>query len=542
MVLSDFTTGGAVEPDGTSLGHVLDTVGAPALQMLNAMPDRQRIVRSTLLHDPADPLPDGADTMLLGAGVTIDTPEGLLLVRQAIERGYPAVVVKRRGADAAALAAEATEASLALLLAADEIPWRRLDALILSVLATRGIDGETLSGAGDELFAVANGVAAVIGGSVAIEDLERNVLAYSSLANQRMDDLRRQGILDRRVPAMGRHLAQYGAVLAAGRVVRFTSEEVGTARAAIAIRAGDQPLGTIWAIEGPDGLQPQGERALADAARLAALHLLRRRNASELGIHARDAALRSAIEGHLAPHEVAFRLSVPADADVALLGFTIRSDLDDSGPLVAQLGTALTRYFSVFRADAAVATSARAVYVLVSRVRPDAAMRLAEGAVGSLSPGLGQHVRAAVTERPSPAQDLPAMRAEVDDVLRVTAVDSDLPRVATLAQVRSRVLVTHVADAIQRLPRLRHPGVEAMLEHDRSHRTEFAPSVRAWLDAASDVGSAANSLGVHGNTLRYRLRRAEALFGFSLQNPDDRLAVWVHLRADLHGTLRRPST
>jgi hypothetical protein len=58
----------------------------------------------------------------------------------------------------------------------------------------------SLGGTSEELFALANAVAAVIGGSVAIEDLDHRVLAYSSIPGQRIDDLRRRGILERRVP------------------------------------------------------------------------------------------------------------------------------------------------------------------------------------------------------------------------------------------------------------------------------------------------------------------------------------------------------
>ncbi|MDT0456954.1 hypothetical protein RM550_14615 [Streptomyces sp. DSM 41527] len=110
-------------------------------------------------------------------------------------------------------------------------------------------------GTSEELFALANAVAAVIGGSVAVEDLDHRVLAYSSLPGQRIDELRRRGILDRRVPDEPEQRRQYREVLGASGVVRLPVLAPGELpRAAAAVRAGDLPLGTIWAIEGESRL------------------------------------------------------------------------------------------------------------------------------------------------------------------------------------------------------------------------------------------------------------------------------------------------
>jgi DNA-binding PucR family transcriptional regulator len=69
-----------------------------------------------------------------------------------------------------------------------------------------------------------------------------------------------------------------------------------------------------------------------------------------------------------------------------------------------------------------------------------------------------------------------------------------------------------------------------MTRYDIDHETDYAPSVTAWLGAVGDVAAAALTLGVHPNTLRYRLRRATELFDISLAHPDDRLSVWMQLR------------
>jgi hypothetical protein len=329
---------------------------------------------------------------------------------------------------------------------------------------------------------------------------------------------------------MDRHLAQYGTVLAATGVVRFTAEEVGTPRAAIAIRAGTQPLGTIWAIEGVDGLDADGERALIDGARLSALHMIRSRNANELDLQVRESVLHSVLEGQLTAQEVAFRLSLPAGTELALIGFATRSGLGDDAPLIAHVGHLLSRHFAAFRSDAGVTTTSRAVYVLLPGGGPETAARLAKNALNAISSTFGDQVRAAIARTSTDPMELPAMRREVDDILRVTTAQPDSPPVAVLAAVHTRVLLTHIADELAREPRLRHPGVDAMAAYDLEHRTDYTASVTAWLDAVGDIRAAAGRLGVHPNTLRYRLRRAAELFEVSTDDADDRLAVWLQLR------------
>jgi hypothetical protein len=515
----------------TTLGHLVETIGSPMLHVLAAPRGMEQRVRGTVLHDPTDPLPDGPDALLLMSGIRADESAATELVREAASRGYCAVAIKRRGRDASALVNEASTGGVTVLAVADDIPWRSLDALLLSVLGSRGVGGESAGGGGsDELFALANAIAASTGGSVAIEDMDRRVLAYSSMPNQRIDALRQQGILERRVPEMDRNLAQYRAVLGATGIVRFPGAEDELPRAAIAIRAGTQPLGTIWAIESVGGIDADGTRALLDGARLAALHILRGRNAAELDLLVRESALRGALDGSWTAPEAAFRLSLPAGVELALVGFAALPDPVGAAPLITHVGSALARYVAAFRPDASVATTARSVYLLLPGGGPEAAARLTKGALAAIRKTFADRVRAAIAFTSTDPKELPTMRREIDDILRVTVAQLDLPPVAVLGDVHTRVLLAHVADELGREPRLRHPGVEAMVVYDVEHRTDYADSVTAWLDAVGDIVAAAAKMGVHPNTLRYRLRRSGELFGLELDKPDDRLSIWLQLR------------
>lgn len=396
-------------------------------------------------------------------------------------------------------------------------------------------------GAGEELFALADAIAAVIGGSVAIEDLETRVVAYSTRPGQAIDELRRQGILGRRVPEQPgpqaeRQLRQYRQVLTASGVIRMPGLAEGELpRAAVAVRAGDLPLGTIWAIEDRSPLDEAGERALLDGARTAALHMLRRRSATALELHAREQALRAGLDGTAPATDTAYRLGVPANTPLTLLGFAPAGVSSDAGTLLTRLGADLGRHWAAVRPSAAVCTGPRAVYTLLPDADLGSSRRLAAQALAAASRPGTESLRAAVSRPATVVSELPELRSEVDDVLRVTTTDRTAPDIAALTDVHARVLLAHLADELAQRPRLRHPGVEAMLAHDRTRDTHYAASVAAWLDAVGNVGEAARRLTVHQNTLKYRLRRARELFGLDLDQPDDRLSCWLQLRIDATG-------
>ncbi|GAA3206027.1 helix-turn-helix domain-containing protein [Nonomuraea roseoviolacea] len=85
----------------------------------------------------------------------------------------------------------------------------------------------------------------------------------------------------------------------------------------------------------------------------------------------------------------------------------------------------------------------------------------------------------------------------------------------------ARILVAHEAP-----PRRLGPAARA---HDVEHGTLYAPTILAYLDANSDVAAASLRLSVHPNTVRYRLARAQEIFGFDLSDPDERLVLWLWL-------------
>jgi len=72
--------------------------------------------------------------------------------------------------------------------------------------------------------------------------------------------------------------------------------------------------------------------------------------------------------------------------------------------------------------------------------------------------------------------------------------------------------------------------VAALLEHDLKHGTAYARTLAVWLDHLGDHSLAAHELGIHPNTVRYRLQRIAQVSGLQLEDRDERLVATLHLR------------
>jgi DNA-binding PucR family transcriptional regulator len=128
---------------------------------------------------------------------------------------------------------------------------------------------------------------------------------------------------------------------------------------------------------------------------------------------------------------------------------------------------------------------------------------------------------------------LTAARVEADRVLDVLlrrgAGGPSSPLVAGIAELRAEMLVDELLEVLAARPELAHPGIAALVEHDRDRGGELVGSLLAYLDALGDVRAASAALHVHPNTLRHRLRRALSLSGLSWEDPRERLACHVEL-------------
>lgn len=74
--------------------------------------------------------------------------------------------------------------------------------------------------------------------------------------------------------------------------------------------------------------------------------------------------------------------------------------------------------------------------------------------------------------------------------------------------------------------------VTRLREHDRERGTDYVATIDAWLDADRSWQRAATALGIHKQTLGYRLHRIEEIAGRGLSSVDDQAVWWLGVRAD----------
>ena len=109
--------------------------------------------------------------------------------------------------------------------------------------------------------------------------------------------------------------------------------------------------------------------------------------------------------------------------------------------------------------------------------------------------------------------EIPAAYAEARRALRMTT--RDRPR---LAFGRATLLDDLLSLADRTTARLIPVWAAALDEEDRRSGGELLGTLRAYTDADFNVATAARSLGVHPNTVRYRLHRIEAVTGRSVKS------------------------
>ena len=514
-----------------TLQVILGFLGTSVLQVLSAPAGLDVGVTVPLVHDEADELPPEPGGLLMLVTSRPTCQAALDTIRAAGREGYAAVALKLHGHHPDPLVEVSAASGIAVVVAAEEIPWHRLHALLTSALGVSG-DGKKAASAGGDMFSLANAIAVAVGGAVAIEDAARDVVAYSSVPGQEIDDCRQRGILARHVPEHPEHAGQYRSVYRSDGVVHypFDPETGERPRVAIAVRSGPEILGSIWVIEGSSPPRPDSDRILEDAAGMTALYFLRSRAASDVERHSQGKLLRSLLHGDGSAALLAQQIGLRKNAPFLLLGFSF---LEDGTP--RSLGPRLVRevvnYVTTFAEEIASAALGSSVYVVISaRHGSDIGARIAAGAAAHVESVLGHPVRAAISAVATDAAEIRVLRNEIDEILRELTSDPAAPSVATARQVRSRILLRRLAEILAHDARLRHPGVQLLRAYDRRHGTQYEPSLLAYLEAMGDTAAAGAKLAVHRNTLRYRIRRAASLFDLDLASPDELLLVWLQLR------------
>ncbi|WP_214318245.1 PucR family transcriptional regulator [Nonomuraea sediminis] len=513
-----------------TLGVLIDSLGPEVVRPLALPHGRRALAGAPVIYDPEEPMTGLDGAVLLATG----RPSAETLSR-AGENGVAVVVVKPGTCDLDTLAAAARTAGTALLAAPPELSWGQLYTLIDALLAVVAPAGDPGGARAGDLFALANEVAIKVGGAVAIEDLAMRVLAYSTVEGQRIDELRKEGILGRRVPAHPTNAEEYATVLRADGAIWSYEPREYYPRLAIAIRAHGEALGTIWAVQAEQPLAADAEAALADAAAAAAPHLARINLAADEARRRRDECLGWLLRGVGSVDELATSFGLPAGEPLTVVSLGPATGSVDAFAASHAADLLRTTYLAyriraatgVVDGRAHAVVAAEACTPLLRRITADTLARVGERLGGGWRAGIGRTAPSAAA--------LPASARQAAEALRALCGPFAGEPVGTHEELSAALVLTDLEAALRTKGSLRGEPLALVTAHDARHGTAFVHSLATWIGAHHDVPRAAELLSVHPNTLRYRLRRIGELV--PLDDPDTRMVLALQLR--LNGATNR---
>lgn len=528
-----------------SLARILDDLGATLLDLVRGDPELTVDVSGVVIHDRVDAPSLPPHALVLGVG--LDEPAEIVEVIEQLGRAEAAALVLRAPVPLTpAVRTAADTAQVALIGLSRGVPWAHLAAMLRSLLAEDDVgqlEDESLGGmpSGD-LFAVANAVAALLDAPITIEDRSSRVLAFSGRQDE-ADSSRVETILGRQVPErFSRLLSERGVFRELHRsdqpvyIYPLPNDPDGLTmpRVAVAVRAGDQFLGSIWAaVHGP--LSDKRAEAMLEAAKLVALHLMRVRAGADVRRRLRTDLLSSVLEGGAGAHEALERLGL-AGQPLVVLAVAVRDSVTD-GAVVAQelerLGDALAIHLGAVQSRAAAAQVGAVVYGLVPvpAATDDGEHRVVRIATDFLH-RVGDRMCPIVGIGPV-ARDLADIvhgRDCADRALRVLRERRSGSRIARLADVQVEALILEMRDLATARGDRPSDSLARLIRYDGLHQSNLLETLQAWLDFFGDVTAAAETLHVHPNTFRYRLRRAVDVGALDLDDPDVRFGIQLQLR------------
>ncbi|MFE3903719.1 PucR family transcriptional regulator [Streptomyces sp. NPDC059153] len=540
---------------GARLDNVVSNLAGTLLEVLAGTIDGTTLITDVVVDDPREQAPVRPGAMLLCTAADVrDLPA---LLDRAVTCQTPALVVRAPLDLEPELRAHIERSGVVLLGLAGGATWAQLVVLLRSLLSSSASGGGLLAGMpAEDSFALANAIGSLLDAPITIEDRDSQILAFSDRQNE-ADQTRIETILGRGVPQHARLAQERAGVFkrlhAGEKPIFIDTPQIegapGLPRVAIAVRAGDQVLGSIWAaVPGP--LSDEQEQVLVDAAKVVALQLLRHRIGVDIDRQVRADLIATALAG-AAPASGAIErlglahravtvlgLSLPRNsADTAVSGQTRRQTLEritDSFAFhlsVAAPGAVAALVGDVCYAivPAPIRKGKENVTAMAQRVSNDFLDR-ARDRPGGVAIGIGR-----VVSSSDPA-DLARSRHDADRTLRVLSQES-AGRVAVFADVQVDELLLEMGDQLRNEGGLLVGPIARLHHHDREHGTTMAETVAQWLDHLGNTLNASAAMDVHPNTFRYRLRRAAEIAQLNLNDPDERFAAMLEFRL----TRQRPS-
>ena len=521
---------------------LVEDLGSTVLRLAIERGHPDRPLTGVAIHDgaAADQLEPGS--VVLGVGVHGDAALREFAAAMAAARAH-AVAVK------GPLPAVWDDCPLPVIEVNPGASWLHIATTVRERLLDRARARLRPDDAGD-LFGVANTISALLDAPVTIEDRSSAVLAWSA-GQDETDEVRVETILGRAVPRRWLDVDEGRGVFARLHAdpdpVYFEPGGPGLLpRVAIAVRAGADVLGYVWAVV-TGALSAERSRELRELMPLVALHLVNARvNDTRARQHRRELAA-AVLGGGPAGLDAARQL--PLDAGPLCVLAAGRRGVHPPGgdaDMAVELHRfedALARYLAAVHPSAVAVAGDGVVYALLSwqRRTPEEAVQasraLARDFLGR-SPVGREHVIAIGGPGQSLTQ-VPTSRKQADATLRALRLTRDgEPPVGTLEDTALPVLLLGLADLADDLGLPTTTGALRRLEDQDGPQGLLRTSLAAYLAAGGITETAAANLQVHVNTMRYRLRRIREVSGLNFADADAVLLAHLQLRlAALRGAV-----
>jgi len=331
----------------------------------------------------------------------------------------------------------------------------------------------------------------------------------------------------------------------AAREVRITAGRPPRALDVVPVRAGSDMLGLLAVGIDEEAVDAEGRlRALEHGSTVLALELSKERAAAEVERRLRGDLVEEVLAGGLEQDEAervarqaerlghrlpqrAWVVVLEADDDKTEAALAARGQQDRldgalSGLIRSRMPGALTLIRSasaVFLIPDDLASDLAAVEKLATQVLAAASPVMKPGTgsvgIGNLANGVGELARSHIEARQS---------------LRLTRRAGGRGRVASYRSLGAFRLLLEVQspDALSRfVTELLGP----LLQYAQSRDTPLLETLEALSAARWVRRAAARNLGIHINSMTYRVERIEALTGLQLNDPETRVAISIALRA-----------
>nr|WP_128380091.1 helix-turn-helix domain-containing protein [Streptomyces cavernae] len=387
-------------------------------------------------------------------------------------------------------------------------------------------------------------ISALLGAPATLENRDFELIAFgaydseSELDEASLDPVRTRSILTRRsTPAVRAWFEGFGITRATGpvRIPRTPEAGVYRARICLPVRHRGVVLGYVWLLAGEPGpTDEQLAAAMEVASRIGALLADEAQVGADLSREFR--AVLTAERGwqqDMAVAELRTELGPRGEGPHAVVCVAPWPSADpDDAPSVRTVpgatalctlpwgasGQALALLVRLRATDAlSPATSAAVRLLREAEETRTAAGGTPGGATGRGTPAAG------VSGARGGLAELGSAWREASAAARAVLAEPRLGPVAEWSAVGPYRLLTALPPQAAQ-----DPAVRALLEP--SHR-DLARTAEVFLDCAGQAGRTAAELGIHRQTLYYRLSRVEQLTGLDLDDGEDRLLLHMALKA-----------